>query len=32
VSAGSQRFGRYALNGAAALSLGFILLPLIFVT
>ncbi|KRE01364.1 ABC transporter permease [Bosea sp. Root670] len=32
VSAGSPRFGRYALNGAAALSLGFILLPLIFVT
>jgi putative spermidine/putrescine transport system permease protein len=32
VSAGSSRFGRYALNGAAALSLGFILLPLIFVT
>ncbi len=32
MSAGSQRFGRYALNGAAALSLGFILLPLIFVT
>ena len=32
MSAGSQRFGRYALNGAAGLSLGFILLPLIFVT
>lgn len=32
MSAGSPRFGRYALNGAAALSLGFILLPLIFVT
>lgn len=32
MSAGSQQFGRYALNGAAALSLGFILLPLIFVT
>ena len=32
MSAASQRFGRYALNGAAGLSLGFILLPLIFVT
>ncbi|CAH1667333.1 ABC transporter permease [Hyphomicrobiales bacterium] len=32
MSAGSLRLGRYALNGAAALSLGFILLPLIFVT
>lgn len=32
MSAGPLRLGRYALNGAAALSLGFILLPLIFVT
>lgn len=32
VSVGSLRLGRYALNGAAGLSLGFILLPLIFVT
>jgi putative spermidine/putrescine transport system permease protein len=29
---GSLKWGRYALNGAAALALGFILLPLIFVT
>ena len=32
MSGRSPRIGRYALNGAAGLSLGFILLPLIFVT